>query len=168
MKTNLIILGIISLVLLSIHLTATATQAKKPSACSSDQHRAFDFWVGEWEVSARGKKQSHAKSYITKSNNGCSIHERYETTNGYTGNSINFYDTANKKWHQTWIDIQGSPLYLEGGFSNGAMILSDKTNRITWTINDGKEVNQVWETTKDNGKNWTVIFDGIYRTIKTK
>ncbi len=54
MKTNLIILGIISLVLLSIHLTATATQAKKPSACSSDQHRAFDFWISEWEVAKDG------------------------------------------------------------------------------------------------------------------
>ena len=165
MKTNLVFLGIIGVLLVSLHFTTTSAKPKKTSACSSDQHRAFDFWIGEWEVSARGKDTSHAKSYITKSNSGCSIHERYETTSGYTGNSINFYDAANNKWHQTWVDIQGSPLYLDGNFSKNSMVLSDKTNRISWTIDDKNEVNLVWETTKDKGKSWTVIFDGIYLKI---
>jgi len=168
MKIKLPILLLIASALINIANPLMAAQLKKPPACTSEKHRAFDFWLGEWEVSARGKKQAHAKSYITKSNNGCSVHERYQTTSGYTGNSINFYDASNKKWHQTWIDIQGSALYLDGNFVDGTMVLSDESNRITWTISDQKEVNQVWQTTQDQGKTWQVIFDGIYRKIKTK
>ena len=168
MKIKLAVLVSISLGFFGFSNFAFTTQAIKSSKCTSAQHRAFDFWIGEWEVSARGKDRPHARSYITKNNNGCSIHERYETTSGYTGNSINFYDVSNKKWHQTWIDIQGSPLYLDGNFSKDAMTLSDKTNRITWTTDDKNEVNQTWKTTKDEGKTWQVIFDGIYRKLKTK
>ena len=168
MNTKVSIIISVALILIGSVNSSSAEPAQKPPTCASDEHRAFDFWLGEWEVRARGKEQPHANSYITKNNNGCSIHERYQTTSGYTGNSLNFYDAANKKWHQTWIDIQGSALYLDGYFANGAMVLSDKLNRITWTINSNKEVNQVWQTTKDQGKTWNVIFDGIYRRIKAK
>tara|TARA_R110002126_G_scaffold198299_1_gene345897 strand:- start:29 stop:247 length:219 start_codon:yes stop_codon:yes gene_type:complete len=27
-----------------------AIYAQQPAPCSSEQHRQFDFWVGEWEV----------------------------------------------------------------------------------------------------------------------
>ncbi|MGB0496683.1 MAG: hypothetical protein ACPGJI_10020, partial [Kangiellaceae bacterium] len=134
-------------------------------ACSSDQYRAFDFWLGEWEVTAKGKNKPHAKSSITKHNNGCSIHEHYVTSTGYTGNSLNFYDKANNKWHQTWIDNSGNPLYLDGQFKDGAMILLNTSNRITWTKNEAGMVNQVWETTADKGKTWKVIFDGSYKAV---
>lgn len=142
--------------------TNAAQTATPPPACTSEQQRAFDFWIGEWEVTAKGKKKPHAKSSITRANNGCSIHERYSTQSGYTGNSLNFYDAVNKKWHQTWIDNQGAALYLDGQFINGKMILSDGKNKITWR-RIGKTVNQVWEVTGDNGKTWKTIFDGIYR-----
>ena len=36
--------------------------------------------------------------------------------------------------------------------------------RITWTRDDeGAEVRQVWETSTDDGKTWTVAFDGRYQ-----
>jgi hypothetical protein len=34
--------------------------------------------------------------------------------------------------------------------------------RITWTT-DGDEVRQLWETSSDDGKTWTIAFDGRYR-----
>jgi len=168
MKTSLAVLFSVILLPISSSEIVNAGQLKKSPPCTSVQHRAFDFWIGEWEVRARGKKRSSARSSITKSNNGCSIHERYVTSSGYTGNSLNFYDAANKKWHQTWIDIQGKPLYLDGDFDNNKMVLSDKINRITWSVNGKDEVSQIWEVSKDNGKNWKTIFDGIYQKIKMK
>ena len=155
------------MVTIFLGMTFSMTTNSEPSLpstpCSSEQHRAFDFWIGEWDVTAKGNKESHARSSITKHNNGCSIHEHYVTSTGSTGNSINFYDKTNSKWHQTWIDNSGTPLYLNGEFNNDAMVLSDSNNKITWTKNEAGEVNQVWETTSDSGKTWTVIFNGVYR-----
>ena len=141
---------------------------KKPIPCESENHRAFDFWLGEWSVTSPNQKTPPSRSSITSSNDGCSIHERYSTAGGYTGNSINFYDKKNNKWHQTWIDNQGAPLNLDGEFVNGSMVLSDGTNRISWTLLDNQQVNQVWETTEDDGKTWKKIFDGFYRRVISK
>ena len=39
--------------------------------------------------------------------------------------------------------------------------------RITWTPNADGSVRQRWETSTDDGKTWTVAFDGIYRKATT-
>ncbi len=60
---------------------------------------------------------------------------------------------------------------LDGGFSNGSMTLSGTTtnpqgeavlNRITWTPFTADSVQQLWETSTDDGAMWTVAFDGRY------
>ena len=134
-----------------------------PPPCSTEAHRAFDFWLGQWEVTTPARENWSARSSITLDNNGCSIHEAYSTPSGYAGRSVNFYDAANDRWHQTWIDNQGAPLYLEGGPSSGDMVLSDGVNRITWSMQEDGRVRQHWETTADDGKTWTTAFDGFYR-----
>ncbi len=135
---------------------------EKNHPCESEKYRAFDFWLGEWLVTSPNQKTPPSHSSITRSNKGCSIHERYTTAGGYTGNSINFYDKKSNRWHQTWIDNQGAPLYLDGEFTNGSMVLSDGNNRISWRLLENKQVNQIWEVTTDNGKTWEKIFDGFY------
>ena len=157
---RLISISLLLAIISANHQLLAAEQ--KPKPCSSEQHRAFDFWIGEWEVTTKNQKTPPSTSSITMSNDGCSIHERYSTATGFTGNSINFYDSKTKKWHQTWIDNQGQQLYLNGEFKNGSMVLSDQTNRITWTLLGNKQVNQKWETTKNQGKTWEVVFDGFY------
>jgi len=152
-----------SLLLATLFNQQSFAEKTKQKPCSSIEYRTFDFWIGEWEVTSAKQKTPPSKSSITKSNDGCSIHERYSTATGYTGNSINFYDKKTKKWHQTWIDNQGQPLYLNGEYKNGSMVLSDQTNRITWRLLENKQVNQKWETTNDQGKTWLVVFDGVYR-----
>jgi hypothetical protein len=34
--------------------------------------------------------------------------------------------------------------------------------RIAWSVNDDGSVRQLWESTDDAGKTWTVQFDGRY------
>ncbi len=136
------------------------TEKLKP--CNSSEHRAFDFWLGEWQVTTPSRPSWSATSSITLGNNGCSIHEHYVSQGGYTGNSINFYDATKKQWHQSWIDNQGGPLYLDGGYSDGRMRLADASSRITWTLLEDGRVRQLWESTADEGKTWTVAFDGYY------
>ena len=146
--------------------------------CTTTEHRAFDFWIGEWDVSSPTNKSWHAKSFITLGNDGSSIHEDYTSMGGYAGRSINFYDAAKEQWYQTRIDNQGQTLFLPGNFVDGAMVLQDKSNRITWSnLRDDKfrddqfrddRVRQHWESTTAGGQSWTTAFEGYYQRHETR
>lgn len=139
--------------------------ARKP--CNTPEFRQFDFWIGDWDVESAAAPGTTSRNRITLVNDGCTLREEYTTPVGYAGTSRNFYDAARKRWHQTWIDNQGGALYLEGGMEGAAMVLrsvgdAQNVQRITWTRLDDGRVRQLWETTADGGKTWTIAFDGHY------
>jgi len=145
--------------------------------CIADEYRHFDFWLGEWDVTAAGSTQPTASSKISSQQGGCVILEEY-TAGGFTGMSINFYDNVTERWHQSWMSNAGSAVYLEGGLNDkGEMAMSDEgmtshevsgnIGRTTWTPNDDGSVRQHWESSTDGGKTWTTVFDGTY-TKKAK
>ena len=39
-------------------------------------------------------------------------------------------------------------------------------HRITWTDNEDGTVRQHWEVTKDGGKTYSTLFDGLYKKKK--
>lgn len=140
--------------------------------CNTPEYRQFSFWLGEWDVKSAGAATSSATNSLTSVHGGCVMMEQY-VAGAYSGMSINFYDATTKKWHQTWSDNGGGSLYLEGGLNtNGSMVLSDENfetskitgtiNKITWTLNPDKSVQQLWENSTDGGKTWATAFDGIY------
>ena len=57
--------------------------------CTSEEYRHFDFWLGEWDVTAAGNAQPTASSKISSQQAGCAILEEY-TAGGFTGFSISF------------------------------------------------------------------------------
>jgi len=137
--------------------------------CNTPEHRAFDFWLGEWNVYGPQGKLTGTNS-IKSEYGGCVLHERYETGRGYSGESFNIYDAPRKVWHQTWVDSSGLLLVLEGGLVDGKMVLTGRTigadgqetgQRITWTPYPDGSVRQLWEATGPDGE-WTVAFDGTY------
>lgn len=143
----------------------------RPKPCSDPAYRQFDFWIGTWDVKDTRKNappsQGGARNEITAVHGSCVLQESY--TNGpYTGSSLNYYDAATKRWHQTWVDNQGGYLQLVGSLENGSMVLSsadpaaDPIERISWTPNDDGSVRQLWQQSKDGGQTWTVAFDGRY------
>jgi hypothetical protein len=141
----------------------------QPPPCTDAAHRAFDFWLGDWQVhKPDGKLAGHNR--ITREYGGCVIHEHYTGAAGYSGESLNIYDASRKLWHQTWVDNGGLLLVLEGGIRDGAMVLEGQTTgadgvvakqRITWTPNGDGSVRQLWEATNAKGE-WTTSFDGRY------
>lgn len=141
-----------------------------PPACQSDAHRAFDFWIGSWDVYA--KDQLAGTNRIELRHNGCVLHESWVSAAGnFSGNSLNLYDAGRNVWHQSWADSSGLLLQLEGGLVDGKMVLEGSrpgkdgvsiTHRISWTPNADGSVRQLWETrTAEN--EWKVAFDGHYR-----
>jgi hypothetical protein len=137
--------------------------------CDTPAHRAFDFWLGAWQVhTPEGKLAGNSR--IELEYGGCVIHEHYATGGGYSGESLNTYDATRNVWHQTWVDSSGMLLLLEGGLRDGKMVLEGETvnvdtpptkHRITWSSNPDGSVRQFWESTDDHGE-WTVAFDGRY------
>jgi hypothetical protein len=87
-----------------------------------------------------------------------------------TGESFNTWSAARGGWHQTWVDSRGSLLLLDGGLEQGRMVLtgdgrgrdgSSIRHRVTWQpLPDG--LRQLWETSRDEGRTWTAVFDGRY------
>lgn len=152
------------------------TPAKKDDcACCSPAHRQFDFWLGDWEATANGKVAGTNKIVLLQDK--CIVQENWiSSTPNYTGTSYNFYNKNLKKWQQVWIDNQGSNLILTGELIGNQMILKSETltnpkgekyqNRITWTNHKDGTVRQYWEVTKDEGKTWNSIFDGLYKKKK--
>ncbi len=154
-------------ILLAILVTSMAST--HAAVCESAMRRAFDFWLGNWQVhKTDGTIAGYNK--ITSEYGGCVIHEHYTTDRGYSGESLNMYDATRGVWHQTWVDSAGTLLTLEGGLRNGKMVLDGQLvgkdgkaakQRITWTPNTDGTVRQLWEATDAQGK-WTTSFDGVY------
>ena len=146
---------------------ATDTPPQPTLGCSSAASRAFDFWIGAWNVTdPSGKTVGHSR--IESILSGCAISEHWEGRSGFTGVSYNAWDAKAKVWHQFWVDAQGNVARLQGGLVNGAMVLQSSpspthVDRITWTRNADSSVRQLWEASEDGGKAWKTVFDGLYR-----
>ena len=145
------------------------TVARKP--CSAPEHRQFDFWIGEWQVTTPDGATA-GSNRIESILDGCALRESWTGAKGGSGNSYNAYDRQSGRWHQTWVDNGGVVLRLDGAFADGRMVLSGETrdtsgapilNRITWQETAPGAVRQLWETSKDGGRTWSVAFDGRYR-----
>ncbi len=160
---------------LSAQQTAVVADTTIGAPCRAAAYRAFDFWLGRWEVrTTDGTIGGH--NTITRGNRGCTLNESYSTPGGYAGQSINTYDAGSARWSQTWTDVSGLVLHLYGSSPRpGVMQLqgertarngSAALDRITWTRLDDGRVRQFWEGSTDGGTTWTVAFDGYYSRVK--
>jgi len=148
------------------------TPASPPPPCSSPEHRQFDFWVGDWEV-RDPQGQLQGANLITKEFGGCVIQEHWAGP-GMSGGSFNIYAASTGRWHQSWVDTNGTLLLLDGSFKDGKMQLAGegmrggkKTwHRISWEPKSGGTVRQLWEVSSD-GSTWSVAFDGLYEKKKS-
>lgn len=103
-------------------------------ACSSPEHRQFDFWLGTWDLAVHVRTSAtvdvwtHAKGTqrIEAILGGCAIQESF-TADGpgepWAGHSYSMWQPAAGKWRQTWVDDQGSYIALTGGVEQGVMTL---------------------------------------------
>ena len=154
----------------------TAPAARPAQPCVAPEHRQFDFWIGEWDVHEPSGKRV-GENRITRIHNGCALLEEWRGNGGVTGSSLNTFDRDRQTWHQTWVDSTGGLLTLEGGLAEGAMLLRGESvesgpprkrtlQRIRWQPQPDGRVRQLWEASSDEGKTWTIAFDGWYTRKK--
>jgi hypothetical protein len=158
---------------------ASAVEAQSTSAsplsCSRPEHRQFDFWVGEWDVTTPNGRQA-GTNRIRPIHGGCALQEEWRGSSGFTGTSLNAFDATTSRWHQTWVGSDGLLLQLDGGIRDGSMELTGSIvgangartlHRIRWTPLGGQpaRVRQLWESSTDGGRTWSVAFDGTYTRV---
>jgi hypothetical protein len=116
-----------------------------PRPCATPQHRQFDFWLGDWDVTKPdGKAAGHNRVSVILG--GCALREEWTGASGTHGTSLNMFDAGAHKWRQTWVDDGGTVLLLTGEFKGGKMVLEGDSaasggatvrQRITWTPQPG-------------------------------
>lgn len=158
------------LVCVSFNVTAQTSTC----ACCKEQHKHFDFWIGEWIV-----KDSTGtvvgENRITKIEGNCVVQEQWTGTSGTTGTSMNYFDLSDDTWNQLWLDNGGNQLKLKGRFQEGKMILrsdmvntkdSNYYNQITWSENKDGTLTQLWQVFDTSNKPLQILFKGIYHRKK--
>lgn len=155
--------------LMILGLAAAAWAQNSP--CDGEHKGQFDFWVGEWNVfDPSGTKVG--ENSIQPLFGGCVLQENWVGSDGSKGSSFNFYNPQTKMWEQFWVWQAGNTLHLRGGLIEGSMVLRGETktqngktvnNRITWSANPDGSVRQHWEGSRDGGKTYSTLFDGIYK-----
>ena len=147
------------------------------SACAAPDYRAFDFWVGEWDVYPNGGATPIATSSIEAMFGGCAIRETWKPLKGGGGGSFSHYDKERRYWRQAWVDSSGARVDFDGGPAGGGMVLTghwanvvargqDGLIRMTYSQQPDGSVRQHGEQSTDQGLSWTTNFDFIYRPRK--
>lgn len=159
----------IALCLLLVASAASAQQTQP--TCDTEEHRQFDFWIGEWAVETPDG-QPAGENTIEKVLNGCVLTENWRGAQGSKGKSFNMFYSRDGRWHQTWVDNAGGRLDLSGGLDDrGRMVLSGEAlgrdgdavvHEIAWTPLADGTVEQHWRASRDGGQSWTDLFRGIY------
>ena len=143
-------------------------------ACCSYDHQLFDFWIGRWTV--YNDTTLIGSNTIRKTNRKCLIWESWQGAKGSRGQSINYYDAQDKKWHQTWVSDKGWILHLSGNWDGKAMVMqsaddqpdwSGKPSRhiIRWQPMESGHIIQTWTVSYDNGETWQELFKGRYERV---
>ena len=151
---------------------------KAAHPCHYDaRYRAFDFWVGEWDVRPNGAPDSTppSENLITLEYDRCVVMEHWTSTGGGTGSSFNMFDSSREAWFQTWVDASGGWHEYRGApDKDGNMILLGETpgapgqparvpTRLSLLRMGPDTVRQFAELSLDGGKSWTTSYDLIYK-----
>lgn len=160
--------------------TQTQTPAPPPPACAGAAHRAFDFWIGQWDAYVSGTETLAGRSVIEAKDAGCVIAEQWTSVRSpYSGRSLTLLDSTTGQWLQFWVDSGGEITRFVGGpTATGMQFLAPdeaapgragmQTLRMTFTRNPDGSVRQVGETSTDGGRTWAASYDFHYRKAVTK
>jgi hypothetical protein len=136
--------------------------------------RAFDFWLGTWDVVSNGAPASTppAENVITLEYGDCVVHEHWKSPSS-SGESFNVFDASQGAWFQTWVDDGGGLHQYRGNpDAEGNMRYTAdlpyppdekrRPTRLTFFKQGADRVRQLSERTTDGGATWVVNYDLIY------
>jgi hypothetical protein len=140
-------------------LAPVILSAQPQLTCDTPEHRQFDFWIGEWSVSSGAKPVGH--SVITKELAGCLIVENWYGSDGDRAKSLNWYESATKKWRRIYVGLKTSA-DCKGEWNEGSLRFEGMdSTRLIFTPATNKSVRRQKERF-ENGRPIT-IEDFVYK-----
>ena len=143
--------------------------AADSTPCATDGFRAFDFWIGEWDVHVADGTFA-GSNQITAEQSDCLLTERWTGAKGNTGTSMNYFDPLAERWRQVWVS-PGIIIDITGGLNGNDMLLTGEITyeqsaltaafRGTWTPLEDGRVRQFFEQQDADGA-WQPWFEGFY------
>jgi len=150
--------------------SAIETADKNARPCEFDErYSSLDFWVGDWVVT-NGQGFKVGANTISKSLNGCALHESWTGFYGAAGESTTVFDPSSETLRQTWVSATGGVTVFEGSSEDGRIVFvgeavaADGTSahaRMTLIANDDGTVTQIGERSAD-GVTWNKKWNGTY------
>ena len=148
--------------------------APPPATCSTEKHKGFDFWLGEWHTYQADGETRVGSSEIVKLSGGCVVRETWMPAKGFGGMSMSMLDAVTGRWEQTWMGPNGKRVDFTGGVTDGKMVLTGYWDdlggpgihglvRMTYTRLDDGSVRQLGEASMDHGLTWQPSFDFLYK-----
>ena len=149
--------------------------------CRRDlRYRAFDFWVGTWDVRPPGTPADApaSENVITLEHADCVVIEHWRSLAGGTGTSLNIYDASRRMWFQTWADAGGGLHEYRGNpDEHGNMVFTGEIpgspgqparlpTRLTFFREGPDRVRQFSQSSADEGNTWTTNYELIYTRRK--
>jgi len=160
-----VVLTVASILSATLPLTASGSTAK---------HHRFDFLVGNWVVRDRSGRVLGTES-VSKEQDGCSLIELWrEAGSGKEGLGVIVYRPDNDTWHQDLMIHIGFVLSIDGGMDGPSMVMTGKEypgpgvirlHRLRWTPTSDGSVEQLWQTSIDEGRSWQVHFEGVFQRV---
>jgi hypothetical protein len=152
-------------------LVYSATHAPTPCA-DAPERRRFDFWLGEWDVTAPDGRPAGTSS-IQPVSGGCALLENWTDTRGSAGKSLTTFNPAVGQWQQYWIGQDGNPVeYRESAWAGSSLVLRARfaatptapavVLRLTFTPLDSSTVRQHSVRSTDDGATWKELYDFTY------
>jgi len=153
------------------------TPAVQPKPCSEPEQKQLEFWVGTWDLTWPGQnagETSHGTNHIERVMEGCVVQENFSGGDAMhlRGMSVSMFNPRAGKWQQTWVDNEGGYLDFTGEFKDGQMILARAATapggakilqRMVWKNITRDELDWSWESSKDEGKTWQVLWPIHYK-----
>lgn len=167
---TLLVVGLSCFLLVMPSAASAQDGESSPPACASEEHRQFDFWVGEWKLTWRGPdgEERTGTDLVDARYDDCVIYESFEEerAGGLVGMSVSSYSAASGRWRQTWVDNAGNYLDFTGEYEGDKMALSRQGTRggdpviwrMVWYNITPDDLDWVYQLSSDGGATWEVVW----------
>lgn len=173
------------LLIMAAGVSMKTAVAQNTSMCDAPEARAFDFWIGDWDIQQKilGRDGTwlsfKAKSSVSPALDGCALIEQWEgavqffwegmlSPETIKGLSVRAYDRESDSWYIHWMDTR-TPRFegpYKGGFNGkrGEFFREWETpkgkrlGRITFSANTVDSVDWQLAVSSDGGREWSRLW----------
>jgi hypothetical protein len=154
--------------------SSNVIKAQLDSAQLAEQLSAFDFWVGNWEVSWLNPDSSYTygTNVIEKTLDEKVIQEHFnDPSSGFKGTSISVFSIQDNKWHQSWADNAGGQFDFFGIVDGDKRIFQTEAKdrkgvliiqRMRFHSINADNFIWDWESSIDEGETWKLVWQIFY------